>query len=223
MSAFNKTAEMVNALQPNTKWTSLGDMARHSHLQRSRPDGNRDIRAFCRSIDLTNDEQHGLTCFVEKAETSDVPIRHVLVDGAPHAYTISDGQLRLEVEVAPHQSRRIDVEYEDHFQAAQVDIAKNDSHLNRIRALSDFRDRTLMENVLTRSVVGFYYASMLYRLGLKGAAAVCGLVAIAAAIGARRLRKRVGRRASRVTIQPTPYRMGTIHAKRELGQAPNRT
>ena len=133
IDAFNKTAEMVNALQPDTKWTSLGDTARHSHLQRSRPDGNLDIRAFCRSIDLENDQQRELTCFVEKAETLDVPIRHVLVDGAPHTYTVSDGRLRLTVEVASHQSRRIDIEYEDNFQVAQVDIAKNDPRVNRIR------------------------------------------------------------------------------------------
>ena len=223
MSAFNRTAEIVNTLQPDTRWASLGDMARHSHLQRSRPDGNHDVRAFCRSIDLVNDEQRGLTCFVEKAETSSVPIRRVLVDGAPHGYAISDGQLRLAVELAPHQSCRIDIEYEDHFQPAQVDIARNDPHLNRIRALSDLRDCTLMRNVVTRSVVGFYYASMLYRLGPKGAVAVCGVVAVVGAVGARRLRKWAGRRTSRVKIQPTSHRLGAIHAKPELGQTPNRT
>ncbi len=222
MSAFNKTAEMVNTLQPDTKWTGLGNVARHSHLQRSRPDGNRDVRAFCRSIDLVNDEQRGLTCFVEKAETSSVPIRRVLVNGAPHAYDISSGQLRLAVELAPHQSCRIDIEYEDQFQAAQVDIARNDAHLNRIRALSDFRDCTLMRNAVTRSVVGFYYGSMLYRLGPMGAAAVCGIVALMGAVGARKLRKWAGQRTSQVKIQPTSHGAGVIHAKPELERTANR-
>jgi len=223
MDAFNKTAEMVNALQPDTRWTGLGDVARHSYLQKSRPDGNRDIRAFCASIDLVNDQQHGLTWFVEKAEISDVPIRRVLVDGAPHAYTVSDGRLRLAVEAAPHQSRRIDIEYEDDFQVARVDIAKNDPRVNRIRALSDLRDCTLTQNVLTRSAVDFYYASMLYRLGLKGAAAVCCIVVVAAAVGAWKMRTWVSRRASRTEIRTTPRRgAGVVHAKRELGQATNR-
>ncbi len=193
MDAFNRTAEMVNTLQPDTKWTSLGNMARHSYLQRNRPDGNRDIRAFCRSIDLENDQPHELTCFVEKAETLNVPIRRVIVDGEPHAYGVSDGRLRLMVELAPHQSGRIDIEYEDDFHVEQVDIARNDPRMDRIRALSDLRDCTLMRNTVTRSMVGFYYASMLYRLGPKGALIVCFVVVVAMAVGGWRLRRWVRR------------------------------
>jgi hypothetical protein len=220
IDAFNKTAEMVNALQPNTKWTSLGDIARHSYLQRSRPDGHCDIKAFCRSIDLVNDGQRAMTYFVEKEETGDVPIRHVFVDGVPYPYAVSDGRLRLTADVQPGQSRRIDIEYEDHFQAAQVDISRNDPHINRIRALSDFRDCTLLRHALTRSVVDFYYTTNLYRLGPKGAAAVCCVIMAAMATGGWRLFRLVRRRAEK---EPTSGKIGAIHGKPGLGQAPHRT
>jgi UDP-2-acetamido-3-amino-2,3-dideoxy-glucuronate N-acetyltransferase len=193
--AFNETAEMVNTLQPNTRWMSLGDIARRLYLERTRPDGNRDIRAFCRSIDLANSTERELTYHVEKAETSDLPIRHVRVDGMPHRYTVSDGHLRLAVAVQPRQSCRIDIEYEDSFDAAQVDISKNDPRVNRIRALSDWRDCTLERHVLTRFIVDFYYASMLYRLGLIGAAAVCFAVVAAVTATGWKLFRRIRQRA----------------------------
>jgi hypothetical protein len=204
MDAFNETAEMVNTLQPDTRWMSLGDIARRLYLERTRPDGNCDIRAFCRSIDLANDTEHELSYHVEKAETSDLPIRHVRVDGRPHPYTVSDGHLRLEVVVPPHQSFRIDTEYEDGLRVAQVDIAKNDPRVNRIRALSDWRDCTLEKHAVTRCIVDFYYASMLYRLGPKGAAAVCLAVAAAGTTAGWGLFRHMRRRARRPGIRSKP-------------------
>jgi len=223
MDAFNATAETVNALQPDTRWMGLGDIARRLYLQRARPDGHRDIKAFCRSVDLANTAEHELTYHVDKAETSDLPIRHVRVDCIPHPYTVSDGHLRLDVIVPPHQSCRIDIEYEDSFYVAQVDISRNDARVNRIRALSDWRDCTLQKNALTRSIVGFYYASMLYRLGLKGAAAVCLIVAAAVITAGWKLVRRLRRRALPAEARTAPSGIGVVHAKRRLGETSNRT
>jgi acetyltransferase-like isoleucine patch superfamily enzyme len=195
IGAFNKTAEMVNALQPNTRWVSLGEMARHLYLQRRRPDGDYDVRAFCRSMDLTNDQEHDLTYYVEKVETSNVAVGQVLANGEPHPYVVLDGGLRLTVSLAPRQSCRIDIRYENNLQPARVDISRNDPRANRLRALSDFRDRTLQRYALTRRAVDLYYASGLYRFGLGGAAALCGLLATTVVAGGWTLRRRVSRRS----------------------------
>jgi hypothetical protein len=197
IDAFNPTAGMVNALQPSTRWAGLGDIARRSYLHRARPDGDCDVKAFCRDIDLTNDGAEEVTYYVEKEETADPPVRHVRVDGADHPYTMTGDHLRLTVIVPTHQTRRIDIEYEDHFQLARVDIAKNDRYVNRLRALADFRDCTLARNAVTRPMVDFYYATGLYRLGLKRAGGLCLAVTAGAGIGGWKLLRLMRQRARR--------------------------
>jgi len=197
IGAFNKTAEMVNSLQPAVQWDGLGTIAQHLYLERDRPDGDCDVRMFCRSIDLVNDREREQTCFIEKEETSDVPIRRVLVNGAAHPYAISQGRLRLSVAVEPHRPRRIEIQYEDRFQASQVDISKNDRRINRLRALSDFRDRTVYRHKSLRWMVDSYYATGLYRLGLMKTAILFGVFAVALAAGGWKLARRTRRAAFR--------------------------
>jgi hypothetical protein len=195
--AFNGTAEMVNSLQPAVQWAGLGTIARHLYIERDRPDGSRDVRMFCRSIDLVNDQEHEQTCFIEKEETSDVPVRQVLVNGATHSYAVSQGRLQLSVAVEPHQPCRIEIQYEDHFQASQVDISKNDRRINRLRALSDFRDRTVYRHKSLRWIVDSYYASGLYRLGLVKTAILFSVFAVALTVGGWKLARRTRRATSR--------------------------
>ena len=197
IEAFDKTAEVVNSLQPAVQWAGLGTIARHLYLERDRPDGSRNVRMFCRSIDLVNEQEHEETCFVQKEETSDVPIRSVLVSGAAHPYAVSQGRLELSVAVEPHQSCRIEVQYEDHFQPSQVDISKNDRRINRLRTLSDFRDRTVYRHKSLRWTVDAYYASGLYRLGLMKTAILFGAFAVALAAGGWKLVRRMRRAVSR--------------------------
>lgn len=179
MDAFNANARMVNEIQPETKWAGLGEIARHLYLQRERPDGNCDVRIFCRCTDLVNDQQRERTFFIHKPEDLTIPIERVLVDGVPHPYTLSDGDLSLATVLGPQRRCRIDVEYKGSLQPVIADISKSDPRVNRLRALSDFRDCTLMECGIIERAVDFYYASMLFRLGVKGAVAFCCLFATA--------------------------------------------
>jgi hypothetical protein len=197
IGSFNKTAEMVNSLQPAVQWAGLGTIARHLYLERDLPDGSREVHAFCRSIDLVNDQEHEQTCFVQKEETSDVPIRRVLVNGAAHPFAVSQGRLKLSVAIEPHQPCRIEIQYEDHFKASQVDIFKNDRRINRLRALSDFRDRTVFRHKSLRWIVDLYYATGLYRLGLMKTAILFSAFAVVLAAGGWKLVRRTRRATSR--------------------------
>jgi len=200
--AFNRTAEMVNTLQPAVQWASLGTIARHLYLERDGPDGGREVRMFCRSIDLVNDREQEQTCSVEKEETSDVPIRRVLVNGAAYPYVVSQGRLQLSVAIKPHQSCQVEVQYEDNFQASQADLSKNDRRINRLRALSDLRDRTVYRHKSLRWTVDAYYATGLYRLGLMKTAILFGVFAVVLATGSWRLLRQMHRAASRRRTDP---------------------
>src|SRR5439155_4710009 len=46
IGAFNGVADLINHVQPDTQWTSLGEIARHSHLVRRRADGALDVWMF---------------------------------------------------------------------------------------------------------------------------------------------------------------------------------
>ena len=43
IGAFNEVAHMVNEIEPDIQWRSLGDIARHLYLTRLREDGNYDV------------------------------------------------------------------------------------------------------------------------------------------------------------------------------------
>lgn len=86
IDAFNKTAELVNRIEPSIEWRGLEYIARHLYLQRTRDDGNYEVRAFCKSIELENIQERSMTYFVCKEESFSPPIKEVTVDGAPYPY-----------------------------------------------------------------------------------------------------------------------------------------
>jgi hypothetical protein len=170
--AFNKTAQLVNRLGSSVEWRSLGDICRHYYLQKIREDGGYDVRAFFRSIELENEHHRDLAYFVRKKESFSPPVLQVTIDGESYPYKKRDGYLSLRVVVPAHESRVIDIEYENNLELTSVDIAKNDPRINRLRRLSDFRDMTLSKNVLGRAIIYVYYGTDLYKLGLKRLAAI---------------------------------------------------
>jgi len=171
--AFNKTAEIINEIEPSTKWHSLGHIARHLYLQRMREDGNYDIRAFCKSVNIENTQSREQVYFVKKAESFSLPIRQVTVDGERYPWERSGSDLCLTVTIPFGESRLIDIEYQNNFDLASIDISKSDSRVKRLRKLSDFRDITLSRNLLGRAFTRVYYDTGLYKHGLKGLATVC--------------------------------------------------
>lgn len=221
MDAFNGTAELVNTIQPETKWAGLGEIARHLYSQRDRPDGGCDIKAFSGSIELVNDLERERVFHIEKAEVLNVPIEQVLVDGVPCTHTLSDGSLRLTVAVGPHRSCRVDIRYKDDFQPSYTDISRSDPRVNRIRALSDFRDCTLAGSPVTTAIVRVYYAGKLYKLGLKGTAVVCCVFAAAAAICGAMALRRVTRPKSSPLSDPAQSFTGVTHAQSEPADVSN--
>jgi len=170
--AFNKRAELVNHLGSSVEWQSLGDICRHYYLQKLREDGNYDVRAFFSSIELENEHDRDLTYFVHKEESFSPPVLQVTIDGESYPYKKRDGYLSLCVVVPAHESRAIDIQYDNKLDLTSVDIAKNDHRVNRLRRLSDFRDMTLSKNVLGRAIIYVYYGTDLYKLGLKRLAAI---------------------------------------------------
>jgi peptidoglycan/xylan/chitin deacetylase (PgdA/CDA1 family) len=155
MDRFDGTADTVNRLDPATQWRSLGDIARHSYVERLRVDGNYDIRLFTAEADIRNGGDHKVDYFIEKTEDFAQPIT-VFVDGVPFPYQRASGQLRLALSIGAGESRKISIQYGDALNVAAIEISKKSLSVAIIRRLSDFRDDVVSRSALGRSFIRSY-------------------------------------------------------------------
>jgi len=172
INAFNETAEMVNNIQPDIIWESLGNICQHLYLEKLRADGHYDVMAFSSNFILENTHKRDLIYFVQKEESFSMPIRQVTVDGGQYSYKKSDSNLLLGISIPAGESRHIIIDYENELGFSLIDISKNDLRVNRLRSISDFRDMTLSKNVFGRTFTRVYYDTGIYKFGLMRLAIV---------------------------------------------------
>lgn len=172
IGVFNETAEIVNRIQCDIIWQSLGYICQHLYLEKLRDNGQYDVLAFTSNFVLENTHQRDLTYFVQKEESFSFPIKQVTVDERPYLYEKSDKGLLLEIFIPAGESRHVFIEYENDLSISSIDISKNDPRINRLRKLSDFRDLTLSKSVLGRLVISVYYDTCLYKFGIVRLAAL---------------------------------------------------
>jgi hypothetical protein len=176
---FNKTAETVNKLQPDTQWQSLGYIVRHLYLEKLRSDGDFDIRAYSASIDVVNHRQGDATFFVEKDEDFSQPLT-VLVDGRPYPFVREGNKLKLKLAISKGATRQIAVRYGGDSTLAAVDIAKTSPKTNAIRLLSDFRDNVVSTTELGRRFIRSYADNgRIWDLAFAGVLTALAMAAIA--------------------------------------------
>jgi hypothetical protein len=139
---------MVNTIEPRVQWKNLGHISRHLYPLKERKNGDYDVRSFCKSIELENKHDHGVTYFVQKEETFIPPIKKVTVDGESYLYQRNDSEITVEVAIPAGESRLTDIPYENDLDIASVDISKDDLRVNILRKLSDCRDMRLSTNLI---------------------------------------------------------------------------
>lgn len=194
IDAFSNIAKMVNDIQPDIEWRSLGNIAQHMYLQKLRDDRDYDVRAFCSSLVLENTNQREAIFYLRKEESFSPPIKQLTVDGQSYPYDISGNEIVLKIPVQARESRHIVIEYENDLDIASIDVSKNDPRVNRLRKLSDFRDMTLSTNLFGRTFIHFYYETDLYKLGLKRLAILVVVLVVIMASTGWYVRKRLKRR-----------------------------
>jgi hypothetical protein len=155
IDAFDKTADVVNRIQPDIKWRSLGEIVRHLYLEKQRDDGNFDIRALSGTIQIENSHERDAVFFIEKDENFAFPLK-VFVDGQPFSAQHTGTQLRLELPIAAGMSRLIEVKYNNGVRLVDVDISKTSIGVAGIRLLSDFRDNVVSDTRIGRWFIHSY-------------------------------------------------------------------
>jgi len=157
IGAFDSTADVVNHIQPDTVWASLGEIGRHLFLVRKRRDGNYDVMTFSSQFNLTNPEAHDETFFVEKDESFVPPIRSLTAGGEPFSYERIGNRLSFHVTIPAEQSKEILMTYSTDLNLGLIDVSQSSVRISLLRRLSDFRDLQLARNKMGAAFVQFYY------------------------------------------------------------------
>ncbi len=153
IDAFNPYADFLNQIQPDTKWTSLGEIARHSHLLRRRDDGGFDVWMFSNEMDLRNPADETLIFHIRRVDD------HAAwtVDGASTS-ALRDGDLQtIELAIPAHQTSSVRVVYANDLDLAHQSISKTSVYAYFLRRASDFRDIYLSRSSWGHALIQAYY------------------------------------------------------------------
>ncbi len=191
VTAFNNVADEVNRRQPGIRWTGLGNIVQHLYLERTRSDGDIDIRAYSSSLRLRNTEARDLTFVVRKDEDFTSPIS-VDVDGQPYPFERVGDTLELRLPIPAGHTREISIRYGNPAGPTPVNIARTSPYIASIRMLSDLRDNWVSNTTLGRRFIRSY--ADFGPQWNRGFAALACLVALA--FGTFYLRRTQGRVAA---------------------------
>jgi hypothetical protein len=169
IGAFNRVADLVNHVQANTHWTSLGEIARHTYLVRRAENDAFDVRMLSSEIELRNQEQRTAVFHVEREADPSAAAGGVTVDGMPADVERTSDGWRLTLEIPAGAVRDIRAVPQNDFDVTRVDIAKTSTYVSMLRRASDFRDMYLSKSSVGRTITRAYYQRGWdsYQLGLE--------------------------------------------------------
>ncbi|MDM8546407.1 hypothetical protein QUF61_07920 [Candidatus Venteria ishoeyi] len=159
--AFNKTAQLVNQMQPDIRWGSLGRITEKMYLQRQREDGHYDVQIFSPTVRIENKHEEPRFYYLQKAES--LTPDSVIFDHEPLAYQLNDGILQAKVEIPGDAISTLEITYKNDLAEKPVDISRDSFNAARLRYLSDFRDIHLTSIEAGRWFIRNYYGSGAYQ------------------------------------------------------------
>jgi hypothetical protein len=145
---FDSIADEVNRIEPATEWRGLGYIAERLYVERSRDDGNYDVKAFSSTLQLENGHRVDAVFYVEKDEDFGTPLK-LIVDGQEYPYARERDHMRFKVPVGAGMSRHVTIRYQEDMDLSTVDTSRSSLRVAILRYLSEFRD-----NVVSRSRMG---------------------------------------------------------------------
>jgi len=156
INAFDRLADQVNHVDPDTRWRSVGEIVRHLYLLKQRDDSGYDVFAISSNFCLENLSAKPSTFHIRKQESTQPAIKSLTVDGLHLPYRIYDGYMTFAISVPPDRTRCIAISYKNDLQLASTDISKRSVRVYFLRMASDFRDIILSRFPLGRAAVRFY-------------------------------------------------------------------
>lgn len=156
ISAFDGFADIVQQVQPDIQWTSLGEIARHSHLIRRREGRAYDVRMLSSEMDLRNPTENDALFYVRK-EGDPAAIEGLTIDGDPATFEGGQNVLTLRLSIPAHQVRRLRITYRNDLDLKHLDISRRSAYVYVLRKTSDFRDLWLSKSAWGSAITQMYY------------------------------------------------------------------
>jgi hypothetical protein len=157
IDAFDGLADQVNRVEPDTKWRSVGDIAKQLYLVKRRDDSSYDVLAFSSDIVLANTSTRNAVFYVRKLESGVPAVLSVSVNEGQLPVRFTDGYVEAEVPIPAGETRRLLLQYQSSNDLIGVAIAKNSIRVYLLRLISDFRDIGLSRFAVGRTATDLYY------------------------------------------------------------------
>jgi hypothetical protein len=111
INAFDPTADYINSLQGKVEWQSIDYIMKHLFVQKTNDDASIDVMFYTNDVVVTNETNAALTYHIKRAETQNVPITGVTLDGKAVKYAITDNVLQVDATIAAGASSELVVSY----------------------------------------------------------------------------------------------------------------
>ncbi len=158
IDAFNGIADFVNKLQPETRWTGLGEIARNLYLVRKRDDGAFDVQMMSNEVVLRSQPDLAKTEFyIEGSAPAQPANMSVDVDGEPRTIAREGNSFLLKAVLGAGSKTNVRVQISNDLVLANEDVGRHGLRVLALRRLSDFRDMKLSRSVVGRDLVSAYY------------------------------------------------------------------
>ncbi len=160
MDSFNWVPEKIRAIEPDLKWSSLGNIAKNLYLVRKTAPENYEVFAFSRQIILKNKLSKPVKFVVhyQSSENSNYSKKY-----PPKLW--NEEQVQTAVLEAGEEREMTFWELKAPEFTADA-LSKGTFKIYVLRYLSEFRDTFMWKNPVTRIFVKVYYYTGAYRFGL---------------------------------------------------------
>jgi hypothetical protein len=147
-------ATRLNSLSQRLQWTGLSELVHNTYLRRRLSEDAIECRLVANRHTLHNPGSTWQRCFVSKHEDHTVPIKSVFINGTPHLFTVDDNWLRACVDMPPHSTMAISIEYANTWPSVRRSppLTRSVSVYVR-RHLSELKDNYLYANQTVLSLV----------------------------------------------------------------------
>jgi len=106
IAGFDPYADAINGLNGKVDWQDLDELALSFYLEKKNDDGSLDVRMFGNHIQVKNPAGQSQVYHVRRVETLSYPL-HVLVDGVPGTYRVSEGEVLVDLTIPAGASQDV--------------------------------------------------------------------------------------------------------------------
>jgi hypothetical protein len=153
IGAFDAHADYVNQIQPDTRWTSLGDIARHSYLLRRRTNDAFDVLMLSTEMTLENHADTEQIFYVHRNGSNGLA-GTLTIDGSPMHL---DGSPEVRIAIPARQSRLLRMMYSNDLNLTHEKVKTRNLYAYVLRMLSDCRDLYIARSSWGEALVKNYY------------------------------------------------------------------